>query len=123
MNVRPGTEKMVPKNVRPMVTPYRPKVGMTVPKDARLLHRSGKAIKDADGRIIGRDGEQVKLRRKTVCGMRDHAALAGKKVGQFVYSREGLDSRLDAVVLPSGGPVSGCHNRRRTGHVRLSAKV
>lgn len=157
MNVRSGTDKMVPTNVRPMVTPYRPKVGPTVPKDSRFLHRQGKEVASTmrEGTVAGpgerlvplrltddhstrtvvhvvgidhgklHDSDRLTLNRKTVCGGRDHAALAGKKVGRFVHSREGLDSRLDAPPPPVSAvsSVRGPHVKKRTGHVRLSAKI
>jgi hypothetical protein len=124
MNVRPGTEEFMPKNVRPMVTPYRPRVGMTVPKDGRLLHRAGKAIKDADGLIIGRKGEQVKLQRETVCGLRDAMAKASSsaKTRRFLACNEKLDRRLDVPAVIDDGHGRGGRRKHKT-HGRLAARV
>lgn len=107
MNVKPLFESDSYKPVdkkRPVPTHNREH-----PKDARFLHRTGKAIvgatdcktytRPSDGTAVvyGRKGENICTQRGAIAGLRDKMALAAStaKVTRFVNSQTHTDRQID----------------------------
>jgi hypothetical protein len=95
-------------NVKPMFEdgplPVPKKFVPTAPamvKESSLLHRKGKAIRNADGMEVGRKGEHVKKQRHAIAGSRDKLALAGSSAKRrFPVTNGHIDRRLDAPPAP-----------------------
>ncbi len=97
------------------------------PKDSSFLHRTGKAVKDADGRIIRREGEWVKKQRHTVCGLRDKMAGASSsaKLAKFVNANGHVDRVLDGPAAPCLTPPAPRRVVRiaRSSHRKLASRL
>lgn len=111
---------------KPVDRKYVPKVGPVVPSESRFSHR-GRAVKDADGRVIGYRDEQLIIRRKTVCGLRDKMACASStsKVTRFVVANGHTDRRLDAptVNLTPPPPRKATHLKRPRSSHRMAERL
>lgn len=96
------------------------------PKDSSFRHRQGKAIKDSDGRIIGRDSSEqvIKVRGINVKGLDARRSDADKGLPVFVKSRHFTDERIDRPVpTPIGVHVPAKWSTRSVSKSGLRARL
>lgn len=104
MNIKPLFEE---PGWKPQSRKFLPPVGRKHTSESNILHRRGTAVRDQDGREIGRKDASCKTNRKTLCGLRDKMALAGSsaKSHKLVNTNGHVDRKLDVPTVCLTAPA------------------